>query len=112
MLCYRVSADLSTAAVRPAPPVIASSFRHTLINDASTTVAVQTSACHHAQILYVSPSNSLYCIGATTIGTGGDKSPPTFRLEGTSNVLVPPNFLVIIFINLHETYTPYRNASM
>jgi len=37
-------------------------------------------------------------IGATTIGTGGDKSPPTFGLGGTSNVLVPPNFLVIILI--------------
>jgi len=31
------------------------------------------------------------------MGTGGDKSPPTSGLRGTSNTLVPLNFLVTIF---------------
>ena len=31
-------------------------------------------------------------IGATTMGTGGDGSPPTFDLEGTNKLSVPLNF--------------------
>ena len=37
-------------------------------------------------------NTSLSCLGATTVGTGGDWS-PTFRL-GTNNV---PNFLAVVF---------------
>ena len=37
------------------------------------------------------------CIGATTVGTGGDCSPPKFQVGGTNNVLVPLNFLAVVF---------------
>jgi len=40
-------------------------------------------------------SNHYESIGATTVGTG-EPNPPTFRL-GTNNLLVPHNFLAMVF---------------
>ena len=65
-----------------------------LIVMCATTVASMGTGSENVKSLIPTSSITAKHIGATTTGTGGDKSPPQLLGWGTSNVLVPLNFLV------------------
>ena len=49
-------------------------------------------------------------IGATTMGTGGDKSPQLFGWRGPAMYWSPPQLLVITFSIMHEMYMKHARC--